>query len=276
MNDQGHEMHMQSHYLTAKSHTLFSFIAVVFYVINKNTENTPVLQKETIAISEIIQEEKETISLENMATSHDLFQDAHETTKFPAKSTAQNSLPSPPLSPSSTETFTHEITQEKVENNLVEKEQPLTVSAPLEKKVAVTPSISKESLPNIPIKTKNKFEEVNNSEEANNNNDDDDDIFTGVEQTTYSPVLIPNAFTPNSDGLNDIFLVYPSVKIFDYQISIYDRSGQLVYHSKQVEMGWDGTYRGKPAPLGSYVYIITFTTEEKEKVIKQGSVLLIR
>jgi|GEM_PF-2294838 len=77
-----------------------------------------------------------------------------------------------------------------------------------------------------------------------------------------NPTLIPNAFSPNFDGLNDIFL--PHLYSFEELVvmSIYNRWGEKIYEGAD---GWDGTYRGKPVPMGSYLYKI-----EIKELIKNG------
>lgn len=78
---------------------------------------------------------------------------------------------------------------------------------------------------------------------------------------------IPNAFTPDANGSNDLFME-------GYQIKIVNRWGQLIYEGKN---GWDGTYNGQIANAGTYYYIITLPNPESGQGISlNGSVLLIR
>jgi gliding motility-associated-like protein len=231
--------------------SVITVIAVAFYITSKNPKNTPVPQKEIVALSETIQEEKTASVFEETAISHEL---------------PQNSSPSAVSVKPAAHTHYHtEITQKTEETKSVEKEEPVKISIPSAKQSIVNSSINRKALPNIPIETRNTPEE-----------EDDNEFSTQIEPVTNTLVHIPDAFTPNRDGLNDIFLIHPSGAIFNYEISIYDRLGQLVYHSKQIETGWDGNFKGEPAPQGTYVYIITFTDVEKKKMIRQGPILLIR
>ena len=248
--------------------SVITIAAIVFYVINNDTENnTATPQENTIATSEIAQQETKIVDFENMNISSSLFDNQKEES-FSTKTAIEISITS------STNTYTPEkintrnIAQEEEDMSLA-KQQPITISISSAKNAAENPSTHNISLPNISIKKRGEIEDGNAEE-------DDENTFPDTEQTTHSLIHVANAFTPNNDGVNDIFVVYPSVKILDYQISIYDRSGQLVYHSNQIEAGWDGYFKGTPAPQGSYVYIITFTNEEKEKMIQQGVVVLIR
>ncbi|MCS6933646.1 MAG: DUF2341 domain-containing protein [Chitinophagales bacterium] len=89
------------------------------------------------------------------------------------------------------------------------------------------------------------------------------------------PTFIPNVFTPNADGANDVFKVYTTaVKYF--QLRIFNRSGEKVFETFDVNDGWDGNYRQAPAPPGVYVYeaVITHLNNVTEK--RKGSVTLMR
>ena len=71
---------------------------------------------------------------------------------------------------------------------------------------------------------------------------------------------VPNAFSPNQDGYNDVFL--PNVSsvcgIQSYQIRIFNRWGGLVFESNNIQQGWDGKVKGSPAPQGAYFYTIQY------------------
>jgi gliding motility-associated-like protein len=70
-------------------------------------------------------------------------------------------------------------------------------------------------------------------------------------------VYVPSAFTPNDDNLNDVFRpVIGAVKT--YEMNLYNRWGELIYSTKNIEDGWDGTVNNKPAQDGVYVYLIKF------------------
>jgi gliding motility-associated-like protein len=89
-------------------------------------------------------------------------------------------------------------------------------------------------------------------------------------------VWLPNAFTPNNDGHNDIFrLKYPGlVKVV--RLIIYDRSGQAVFESSDPYKGWDGRYRGIDAPTANYVWVMSYTDVYGYNGNAKGSVLLVR
>ncbi|MBR9859656.1 T9SS type B sorting domain-containing protein [bacterium] len=91
-----------------------------------------------------------------------------------------------------------------------------------------------------------------------------------------SHVHIPTAFSPNFDNINDVYK--PTlINYQDYTIRIYNRWGELVFESNDVDRGWDGTYQGVDAPQGVYLYYISFTTtEEMLKRSYKGVLHLLR
>ncbi|MBI1223532.1 MAG: T9SS type B sorting domain-containing protein [Bacteroidetes bacterium] len=70
-------------------------------------------------------------------------------------------------------------------------------------------------------------------------------------------LLMPTAFSPNGDGLNDV-LKWNHVDVTEFEIHIYDRWGTLVYSSQDIQSYWDGTFQGELLPDGVYVYQVNF------------------
>ncbi|MBW3467569.1 gliding motility-associated C-terminal domain-containing protein [Arthrospiribacter ruber] len=89
-------------------------------------------------------------------------------------------------------------------------------------------------------------------------------------------VTVPTAFTPNGDGLNDEFK--PVLKgVNNFQMNVFNNWGEQMFAASGLEFqGWDGTYKGKLLPRGSYVYQISYTTFQGDKMQKTGTVTLIR
>lgn len=73
--------------------------------------------------------------------------------------------------------------------------------------------------------------------------------------TVRSEVFIPNTFTPNQDGQNDIFYVY-GTGIMEIQLIVYDYNGQEMFRTTNTETGWDGKYKGNDAPTGNYIWTL--------------------
>jgi len=69
---------------------------------------------------------------------------------------------------------------------------------------------------------------------------------------------VPNIFSPNGDSRNDVFKIFNAEEITDIDIRVYNRWGQLVYESDN-NNGWDGNYKGDPAPADIYIYRVQFT-----------------
>lgn len=94
---------------------------------------------------------------------------------------------------------------------------------------------------------------------------------------TASDFRIPNVFTPNGDGIGDEFIIKYNGTLLDYDLSIYTKSGQLVFHSQQIDNYWNGKISGNnDAAEGAYFYVITATGENNEKLSQKGTVQLIR
>ena len=86
---------------------------------------------------------------------------------------------------------------------------------------------------------------------------------------------IPNSFTPNTDGVNEYFFGMGEY-ISSYQMEIYDRWGELIFQSNDMERKWDGTYRGKQVQQGQYVYKFRVTDWKSQGHEYVGAVYLHR
>jgi len=86
----------------------------------------------------------------------------------------------------------------------------------------------------------------------------------------------PNAFTPNGDGLNDIFRAVPVGIVSTEYFRIFNRYGELIFETNQWLKGWNGTYMGKKQPIGVYVWIIKGRDGAGKVVEKKGTVLLVQ
>ncbi|MGV6861478.1 MAG: lectin-like domain-containing protein [Putridiphycobacter sp.] len=90
---------------------------------------------------------------------------------------------------------------------------------------------------------------------------------------------IPNAFTPETNNMNESFgpVLIPGFVPYNYRFSIYDRWGELIYETNDIYSFWNGKYNGKVVPLGTYVWQISFTLKETdERVVQEGHVSVIR
>ncbi len=92
-----------------------------------------------------------------------------------------------------------------------------------------------------------------------------------------SIVQIPNAFTPNNDGKNDLFKVLGTEMITKFNLKIFNRYGQLVFESSDKNTGWDGKLKGKDVQPGGFIYIVTYSAPNyPDAQVEKGSFVLIR
>ena len=89
----------------------------------------------------------------------------------------------------------------------------------------------------------------------------------------YNPIPVPNAFTPNDDGLNDEFKPLFSI-VNEYKMLIFNKYGEKIFESDDINRGWNGIYKGKIVQE-SYVYKISFI-KDGNKVNMTGKFILIK
>ncbi|MFZ1312337.1 MAG: gliding motility-associated C-terminal domain-containing protein, partial [Chitinophagaceae bacterium] len=90
-------------------------------------------------------------------------------------------------------------------------------------------------------------------------------------------IAVPSAFTPNGDGLNDYLFPLNALNADNLQFSVYNRMGQLVFHTKDWTKKWDGRINGILQDTGVYAWLLSYTHNSTgEKVLQKGTTLLIR
>lgn len=88
-------------------------------------------------------------------------------------------------------------------------------------------------------------------------------------------IIVPNGFTPNGDGNNDILYIRGIQNIETFKV--YDRWGALLFSSNNIANGWDGTHNGTPAAGGVYIYyVVAPCVIDGSNIIKKGNVTLVR
>lgn len=87
-------------------------------------------------------------------------------------------------------------------------------------------------------------------------------------------VFVPNTFTPNGDGKNDILYVRSSI-LKEFTLRIYNRWGELIFESSSADKGWDGTFKGQKCEQGVYDYYLSGICINDEKILKKGNISLI-
>ena len=93
----------------------------------------------------------------------------------------------------------------------------------------------------------------------------------------HNPWYIPNAFSPNGDGINDYFQIYGSRDGMDYlSIKIFDRWGEKVFESNDLYFAWDGTYKWQKVSSGLFVYELDLAFRNTPSIHNKGSITLIK
>jgi len=102
--------------------------------------------------------------------------------------------------------------------------------------------------------------------------------YSNIVCVPYLPTFwVPTAFTPNGDGLNDVFKVTAiGISSSAFSLKIFNAWGEFIYQTTDPNQGWDGTFHGKPSPEGPYLYIITATMNENKTINTSGTLNLMR
>jgi gliding motility-associated-like protein len=105
-------------------------------------------------------------------------------------------------------------------------------------------------------------------------------VDTVVKQIAIYPellVYVPNAFTPNNDGLNDVFKpIMSGIDKSTYKLYIFDRWGQEVFSTADVNEAWDGKYKGKDLTNDTYSYLLYYYDTLGKDYKRLGTVTIIR
>ncbi|MCU0336202.1 MAG: gliding motility-associated C-terminal domain-containing protein [Chitinophagaceae bacterium] len=104
-----------------------------------------------------------------------------------------------------------------------------------------------------------------------------DSVRVSTQISTRPPLyLVPNAFTPNADGINDCFGIRHWGRLSRLQFRIFDRWGQMVFQTSNADNCWNGRYsNGEPAPSGTYSFAID-ASSNCGSIRRKGVVRLIR
>jgi hypothetical protein len=100
-----------------------------------------------------------------------------------------------------------------------------------------------------------------------------------IEVRSNCYINIPNAFSPDGDGMNDYFIPREllSSGVTKFSMQLFNRWGEMIYSTEQLDgRGWDGRYNGKPQPMGVYVYHIDATFLNGYRKVYTGNVTLVR
>jgi gliding motility-associated-like protein len=95
-----------------------------------------------------------------------------------------------------------------------------------------------------------------------------------MEVKVFERIRIPNTFTPNGDGYNDVWEIDLLPTFESSVLEVYNTAGQLVHRTKGYAKAWDGTRNGKPVPAGTYYYVVDLKIPQTEKLT--GYITIIR
>jgi len=88
-------------------------------------------------------------------------------------------------------------------------------------------------------------------------------------------LFVPNSFTPNENGVNDLFKAEGNL-ITDYHLQVYNRWGELLYDTHDINAGWDGSFRKSNCPMDVYIWIVHYSGARGNALVKWGNVTLLR
>jgi len=97
-----------------------------------------------------------------------------------------------------------------------------------------------------------------------------------VKIKVYTDIYIPSAFTPNGDGKNDRFRIIAANNYKQFKLVIFNKMGGIIYSTTDINNSWDGTFKGEQQPAGTYVYSVVITTASNKKIVKKGTIILLR
>ena len=131
------------------------------------------------------------------------------------------------------------------------------------------PSFTARNMTNAPVSATITVTPVNNGCAGQ------DRFFTIVVKPLSKDVFVPNVFSPNGDGKNDVLYVYGNY-IDKVEMRIFNQWGEQIQVINSRTRGWDGTHRGKPQPVGVYVYVLKAVLANGRSVEMKGSITLLR
>lgn len=255
---------------TVASLVVGTIIFVAFSHIN-NSQSSSTAQSKTEVVSTQQQSSTELLNPDKQQGQNTLTQNFPKEPSFPksdiqqsesqiiAKTTEKSNLP--------------EITSLDPDNEYVidtQTSKPYTTQTTLN--TISKPKISQPNveLQNIQINNNNSEEDIQQLSDIKSDYSDNENY--AEEEYKF---FIPSAFTPNGDGLNDMFYVKANFEPKFYDLTIMNRGGDVVFRAKNINIGWDGKSGGKLLPQGMYIYIINYKDKDNKEQKLQGQVLLL-
>jgi gliding motility-associated-like protein len=161
-------------------------------------------------------------------------------------------------------------TGEQVQLNVTTTEQPIFSWLPAD--VVSNPSVQN---PTATLTVSTLF--IVTATNRNTNCSSKDSVFVELNELSCSKenVFIPNAFTPNGDGINDVFIPR-SLILKSMRLGIYNKWGNKVFETDDLTKSWDGNYKGEPVEPGTYGYFFIGECSQGGKININGNITLLR
>lgn len=158
------------------------------------------------------------------------------------------------------------------------------VSAPVAEKPILAQSVQ-QTMPKSATKTVKSEQKTNNQTKSTasvSSSATEENSFSEKSEKYSEPdpeddfkMYIPTAFTPNGDGLNDLFTISANFTPAQFECTIFSRRGERVFYSKSLDNSWDGTKNGSVMPQNVYVYLIKYVDPNGKPCVEKGQVTLL-
>ncbi|WP_440133319.1 gliding motility-associated C-terminal domain-containing protein [Chitinophaga sancti] len=143
-----------------------------------------------------------------------------------------------------------------------------------------SPAYTYEIIGSEPVQTDSVFRGLNEGKYRFRVTDDNQCYVEGEGEVSRDArdcaLYLPTAFSPNGDGKNDLFRAVVHDNVSSFRLAVYGRWGQLIFESRNPDVGWDGTFRGDIMPAGHYVYMVTYTDSHGQDMKQTGTLVLVR
>jgi gliding motility-associated-like protein len=97
-----------------------------------------------------------------------------------------------------------------------------------------------------------------------------------VEVTLPTSIYLPNAFSPDGNGVNDVFSIIQNQVLELVVFEVYNRWGEIIFHTTDINEGWDGTFSGKEQEMDTYIYLVQVIEIDHKTHSYTGNVTLLR
>lgn len=171
----------------------------------------------------------------------------------------------------------NQVSVEKIEDEIVINEEFTTVQKDLtseeKEEIVMLPTRNPSSIINKSAK-KQEIDNTLQSLPVIENSDEENEVIQQIEE---KEIILPNAFSPNQDGVEDIFFIQNLSNISDFQVVILNAKNQVMYSSNDINFNWDGRNQsGEWVEKGTYVYFLTGINSDGSKFNKASQLRVYR